>query len=106
MFKDEYNAMFVEDHTEERNQPCPSELARTKILKYDGVECKVYYNYVPSYTYGIVPMNCWWGFAEKDGCVWTCPLRDEIKTLEEACKVIQPVFETVIKRWKKKRGAA
>lgn len=106
MFKDEYNTMFVEDHTEERNQSCPPELARTKILKYDGVECKVYYNYVPPYTYGAVPMNCWWGYAKTDSWFWTCPLHDEIKTLEEACEAIMKIFPTVVKRWKDKNAAA
>ena len=106
MFKDEYNAMFVEDHEAEKNQPCPPELAREKILNYDGVECKVYYNYVAPYTYGVIPLNCWWGYAESNGCNWKCPLNEDVKTLEEACDSIQPAFEAVVKRWKKKREVA
>lgn len=102
MFRDEYNAMFVEDHEVEKSQPCPPELARTETIEYDGVECRVYYNYVAPYTYGVRPINCWWGYAEKDEYNWRCPLKVEIKTLEEACEAIMKIFPTVVKRWKEK----
>ena len=102
MFKNEYSAMFVEDHEDEKNQPCPPELVRTKVLKVGGFECKVFYNYVAPYTYGTIPMNCWWGYAECEGYNWTCPLDEKVKTLEEACDIILPVFVAVIKRWKEK----
>lgn len=100
MFKDEYNAMFVEDHEAEKKQPCPPELARTKILEVDGFKCKVYYNYAAPYTYGIRPMNCWWAYATKGDYYWQCPLSEKIETLEDACDVLLPLFTAVVKRWK------
>lgn len=102
MLKDEYNAMFVEDHEAEKNQPCPPDLAREEILECDGVNCRVFYNYVPPYTYGVMPMNCWWGYAEAEGYNWRSPLNEEVKTLEEACDVIRPIFEIMVKRWRAK----
>ena len=105
MFKDEYNAMYVEDHEEERKQPCPPELARRKTLEYDGFECEVFYNYVPPYSYGVIPMNCWWGYVSMKGYNWKCPLNETVKTLEEACQIIKPMFEMVVKRLKRKLEA-
>lgn len=106
MLKDEYNAMFVENHDEERNQSCPPELTRTKILKVDGFECKVFYNYVPPYTYGVKPLNCWWGLTvvkyRGKTYNWKCPLRKEVESLEEACSIIHPIFAKAIKRMKVK----
>ena len=97
-----HNAMEVLAR-EHRNDPCPAELTKTKTLKYDGFECKVYFNYVPSYGFGAIPLNVWWGFAEFErGRYWSCPLREEIKTLEEACVAIRPVFVKVVERYKRK----
>ena len=106
MFKNEYNAMFVEDHEAEKNQPCPPELAREEVLEYEGVKCRVFYNYVAPYTYGVKPFNCWWGYVQIENYYWQMPLKKEIETLEEACEIILPIFTKVVKRWKIKQGAA
>lgn len=88
-----------------RDDPCPPNLTKTKYLDCDGFRCKVFYNYVPSYSYGSEPLNCWWGLLETcpEGfhLIWKCPLDESVKTLEEACKVIMPVFEEAVKRAKK-----
>ena len=81
---------------------CPVELQRTETLEYRGFNCKVYYNYVPPYSYGVRPCNVWWGYAEGRGrdidYNWTCPLNENVKTVEEACIIIKPVFEKAIDR--------
>lgn len=100
MFKDEYNVMFVEDHEAEKSQPCPPELARTKVLEVDGVTCKVYYNYVVPYGYGATPHNVWWGYATYEDYYWICPLSETIETLEDACDIIQPLFTKRVAKWK------
>lgn len=86
---------------EHQSDPCPPELKRTKMLRVDGFECNVYYNYVPPYSYGAMPINHWWGFAQTEQYYWKCPLCKEVKTLEEACDIILPLFTVMVKRWKK-----
>lgn len=86
---------------EHKNDPCPSELTETSILEHDGFKCKVFYNYVPMYNLGSGPINCWWGLVDGSGYYWTMPLREEIKTLQEACDVIYPNFVAAVKRVKK-----
>lgn len=86
---------------EHRTDPCPPELRKTKTLKVDGVECKVYYNYVPPYSCGVRPLNVWWGYARTDQYYWSYVA--DVKTLEEAVDIILPLFVAVVKRWKEKQ---
>lgn len=91
---------------EHQNDPCPPELARTKILSYEGFKCKVHYNYVPPYNYGAMTLNRWHGVLEgnPEGLMWQFPLNEGIKTLEEACEAIEPYFIKMIERWQRKGG--
>lgn len=86
--------------------PCPLELRRTRILVAGKFKCKVYYEYVDQGEYGVNPTNCWKGILQENskGLGWCFPLVESIKTLEEACKAIQPVFEKVVERWNKKHN--
>jgi hypothetical protein len=106
MFAHEYKALFVEDHEAEKHQPCPSELAKTKVIQVDGFKCKVFFNYVAPYTYGSLPLNTWRAYAEfeinGDVYCWMEPLDASVKTLKEACKIIKPLFAIATKRLKTK----
>lgn len=90
--------------SEHRDDPCPIELTDTKTLEHSGFECKVFYNYVPPYNYGSSPINVWWGIANNNGVSWKLTLPEEIKTLEDACEFILPVFIKAVDRYKEKNG--
>lgn len=85
-----------------KDDPCPAELQETRTLEYKGWKCKVYFNYVPPYNYGVEPCNVWAYHAEGnvDGEDYVLDeyLKKEVKTLEEACKVIKPYFEMAVDR--------
>lgn len=83
-----------------KDDPCPPDLTRTKILNVDGFQFKVSYNYVPLYNIGISPMNCWWVELQPNDydLRWDCPLKKTVKTLEEACRIVEPTLKKVVER--------
>jgi hypothetical protein len=83
-----------------KDDPCPESLQKTQTLEYEGFECRVFYNYVPPYGYGMTPVNHWWGIVDGDVLLWTCPLAESVKTLEEAVAALEPVFHKAVDRFR------
>ena len=83
---------------ENRDNPCPPELARTKEVEYKGFTLKIYYNYVPPFCLGDRPANCWFGYATNGTHHYKLPLNDDVKTLEDAFDVIWPHFVKYVER--------
>ncbi len=99
IYGDKYHDAIETLEKEHRNDICPVELTKTMTFKYEGFECKIYYNYVPPFGGGAVPMNTWWGFGEnKVGRFFSLQVEDE--KFEDACKTIIPQFIKSIDSYK------
>lgn len=83
----------------------PNPHPETRILSHDGFDCEVRFNYVDQGEYGLNPANHWWAVLKPNShnLMWRYPLRKEVTTLDEACKVIMPIFKKVIERMKKRK---
>lgn len=83
----------------------PNPHPETRTLSYEGFDCEVWFNYVDQGEYGLTPANHWWATLKPNSydVTWAFPLREEVTTLDEACKVVMPVFRKVIERMKKRK---
>lgn len=102
MYGDRYRDACWRELEARKDLPYPEDLKRTQMLEHKGWICKVYFNYVPPYSYGVEPCNVWKAYAEGkvngENYNWDCALKEEVKTLEEAIIVIRPSFEMAVDR--------
>jgi hypothetical protein len=101
IYSDEYHEALELLRIEHQNDPCPDKFKKREIFEYDGVECLVYYNYVPPYRYSIMPMNAWRFYSDLgDGLSWGGSLSQTIETIEDACNHLRPLFEIIVDKHK------
>ena len=72
-----------------------------------GLECKVYYNYIPPYGMGRMPCNCWYAYSRlvlnKVGYIWEKSFGEDIESIKEAADFIRPFFRKIAKKYTKKK---